>query len=554
MTEKSLFWDDGATGDQAYSPYDSNEFSRSWLQKIFAAYSTGCVVPSYGSDLDISVNTGADRALTLASGAAFVQGYFYENSSTVSVTLEENISGSPRLDRIVLRVDWEERTVRVAVLTGTPTATPGLPELTQIRGKTWEESLYYVWVESSVGVLSELDIHDDRQFGLSLKKSTSRKNFLVNSEFMAWSGYNSGVAGPIPFGSNIILYFMARRYKPDYWTEEGSIKPSSLSDSAVASHPGWTRDDPPPQQLRGFSVMFSTNTNLSGISQKVFVAPDEKFTVKVLIYVPRGSIGVVAVETDGDTPLSKYKYIRRTGEWIEYTLRFTAPTNASFATIKLLAAASNTKAKFGQCMLVQGYSPGPFRPVHETLIFDTYVGLTTRLRMDAIWIDTITGNVVTRVENVGRMPHSVLTVGGPYYAFPPVDRVFSTLIPGIVINTLYPFDPTGSYMDGQNQKIPPGVNEVFLALGGPDEPSSPSQTVAWGRIVSTGNSEIRPILTGGAVTTLVRRDALSDFPIRIRNTQPSGSIGYRMQFLAEVITNTTSQAAFIDLTPIGINT
>jgi hypothetical protein len=553
MTEKSLFWDDGATGDQAYSPYDSNEFSLSWLERVFAAYNTGYVVPSYGSDLDISVNTGADRALILSSGAAFVKGYFYENSSTVNISLAENVSGSPRLDRIVLRVDWEERTVRVEVLEGTPTATPTLPELTQEAGEVWEETLYYVWVEPSAGVFSELDIHDEREFGLSFKKVSSKKNYIVNSEFMAWSGYNSGVSAAIPLGSNIDLYYMARRYKPDYWTVEGFIKPSSLSDSAVASHPGWTRDTPPAQQRRGHTVMFSTNADLSGISQKAFIAPDEKYTVKVLVFVPRGSIGVVAVETDGSTPIAKYKYIRRTGEWVEYVMRFTAPANATFVTVKLLAAASNTKAKFGQCMLVQGYNAGPFRPVHETLLFDTYVGLYTRQVIDYIWIDTGTGSVVIRGAEVAtNVPSNAATVGGAYLSIPSVDRIFSTLAPGIEISTLYRIDPTKAYMDGQNQKIPEGTEEIFIALGGPIEP--PSQTVAWGSIMSTGNTQWRPMITTWAVQTGVRRDAISDVALRIKNTQSANVIGYRMLFLLEVLTNTTTVAAFIDITPIGINT
>ena len=77
-------------------------------------------------------------SVDILAGSAMVQGIGYFNSATVSKTIAANASGNPRIDTIILRADYALQTVRLAVLQGTPAASPVAPSLTQSANVMWE--------------------------------------------------------------------------------------------------------------------------------------------------------------------------------------------------------------------------------------------------------------------------------------------------------------------------------------------------------------------------------------------------------------------------------
>ncbi|CAL9665288.1 hypothetical protein SUDANB145_07404 (plasmid) [Streptomyces sp. enrichment culture] len=83
-------------------------------------------VVSAGTGLSVNVRAGATGSLR---GHGWTSG-----TSTVTLPVDANSSGSTRRDRVVLRLDRSDWTVRAAVKTGSPG--PWLPSLTQDTGDT----------------------------------------------------------------------------------------------------------------------------------------------------------------------------------------------------------------------------------------------------------------------------------------------------------------------------------------------------------------------------------------------------------------------------------
>src|SRR5690606_37220460 len=120
MPQRTRFFDSIA-GDRIYS-------ADAWAEIFSTVFSDG-VFPSVGDELAVSETTPADMTVLVATGAAMVQGRYFEvYTSEETVTLDAS-SGSPRIDRIVVRVDLDERTAVLAVRKGTPAGSPTAPAL-----------------------------------------------------------------------------------------------------------------------------------------------------------------------------------------------------------------------------------------------------------------------------------------------------------------------------------------------------------------------------------------------------------------------------------------
>lgn len=165
MTEVSWFWAGTSPGDATNAPYDDDEFSdvlRKLLQQNRTAQG---VIEDYENALAVSNPAGTD--IRVATGAALVDGKFYENDANDDTTLVAP-AVSTRIDRVVLRKDWAAQTVRIAILTGIEGG--GVPALTQTDGTTWEIPLAQV----SITTASAITLTDERTFARTpLSPSTS---------------------------------------------------------------------------------------------------------------------------------------------------------------------------------------------------------------------------------------------------------------------------------------------------------------------------------------------------------------------------------------------
>jgi hypothetical protein len=119
------------------------ELVYNWLRKTFVGDATDEGVLK-GVDSDMVVSDAGGTTVNIAAGAAYVYGFPYYNTSTVSIALNTP-SSQNRIDRIVLRADWTAQTVRIAVVEGTE-GSGSAPSLTQSEGVIWEIPLARVTV------------------------------------------------------------------------------------------------------------------------------------------------------------------------------------------------------------------------------------------------------------------------------------------------------------------------------------------------------------------------------------------------------------------------
>ena len=102
-------------------------------------------VSSDGSGLDVDV----------ATGGFVVNGHPFANSAIANLAVTANASGNARIDTVVVRLTQPGQTlegkIELAVVAGTPAASPVAPSLTQTSA-TWEEALADVAVANGASI------------------------------------------------------------------------------------------------------------------------------------------------------------------------------------------------------------------------------------------------------------------------------------------------------------------------------------------------------------------------------------------------------------------
>jgi len=162
MAESSFFWSSIAYSDDQFSDV---------LRKLFITDRTEQgVIEGYLGELACS---GIASPVTVASGAAMVDGKFYENTANIEITITSPVS-STRIDRVVLRKDFTAETVTVELIAGTE-GTGSPPALTQTDGTTWEIPLYQVSTTTS-GIIS----------------LTDERSYLYTANATVWRADNDG--------------------------------------------------------------------------------------------------------------------------------------------------------------------------------------------------------------------------------------------------------------------------------------------------------------------------------------------------------------------------
>jgi len=148
--EKSGFFN-SSDGDRVYGATD------------FAAY-FGSLVSNgvfYATSTNLQVSPGIGLAVSVAAGNAWINGYRYENTDDLNIPLATANGSNPRIDRIVIRLSQITRSIQLAVVTGTPTATPVAPELTR-TSDIYELGIADVLVPAAATSISVNNITDTR--------------------------------------------------------------------------------------------------------------------------------------------------------------------------------------------------------------------------------------------------------------------------------------------------------------------------------------------------------------------------------------------------------
>lgn len=350
--QSSAYWDGTTVGDAATgefnAPYSASEFGNV-LALLFTSFVGAYVIPGVGglhdaSQLRVDASSPAAMTVDVQQGYAFVADRLYSTGSNVQVlTLTAADATNPRLDRVILRINYTAKTVRLAILAGTPSATPALPALTQ-TATIAEFSIAYIWVAALAATITDADIHDERTFAVTsegMRVSDTHINLIKNSEFMAHSP--------------LILPGAAPAVPPDLWEVVGTAT--------------FDRQLKPSQMPRGRAIIIETGAVNSGMSQTVPVKADTVYSIRVLIKVTAGDTGSIEVTTDSASPSTITRQIRRTGAWLEETIYYITEADATELTLTLLGTGNGDIVEVGQSLILEGYYPGDFRAFHEFIAF-----------------------------------------------------------------------------------------------------------------------------------------------------------------------------------------
>lgn len=155
MSQRSRFFDSTA-GDRVYT-------ADAWAQVISAVAGDG-VIYGDASALEVAESSPADMSVDVDLGQALVQGRYFEvYSAAETISISAADPTNPRYDIVVVRLDPTARTVSLAVVEGTPGATPSEPSLTQTPGGTWELPLARVAVAAGATSIVDANLRDLRE-------------------------------------------------------------------------------------------------------------------------------------------------------------------------------------------------------------------------------------------------------------------------------------------------------------------------------------------------------------------------------------------------------
>lgn len=133
---------------------------------VFALLGIG-VAPDVSDELEVTAD-GTTMAPEIAAGFSLLKdGFPYLQEDVIPITLDAADATHPRRDRIVVRLTREGQTDQgkalLAKITGTPAASPALPNLTQ-SSTTWDYELAEVLVGAGVTTIAADKVTDKRSF------------------------------------------------------------------------------------------------------------------------------------------------------------------------------------------------------------------------------------------------------------------------------------------------------------------------------------------------------------------------------------------------------
>jgi hypothetical protein len=148
-------------------PFVSQPTTDLQYSKLFRALQrTGVVGVVNDTQLKGSASS-AGMTTSVALGAAFIRGFWFEVVETPETMVHANSTSLPRIDRTVLRLDFNQTLVdrvQLAIVQGAHASNPSLPSLTQDVDGIWEMPLYRTTIGSGISSIASSAVLDERPF------------------------------------------------------------------------------------------------------------------------------------------------------------------------------------------------------------------------------------------------------------------------------------------------------------------------------------------------------------------------------------------------------
>lgn len=157
MAEQSSFFNSvrvNGVGDRVYKAED------------FARYFNKFIKNGYFPESELSLKVLENEGMTtvLKSGAAYINGYMYENTSDLIIQHDVADGVLNRIDRIVVQLNYQDRLIRAVIKKGIPSSNPVAPEL-QRDADIYELGIADVYIGAGVTSISQANITDQRGNG-----------------------------------------------------------------------------------------------------------------------------------------------------------------------------------------------------------------------------------------------------------------------------------------------------------------------------------------------------------------------------------------------------
>lgn len=143
----------------------------------------------------LKVTGNSTSNLTVATGDAYVNGFYYSNDSNLSLAVSANAGGTSRVDLVVLRCDQTANTITAVCKLGGTVA----PDLEQDEADVWEIPLAQYTVAAGSSVVTAANVTDKRWFtgkptvvGLAAARRPSVKGLLLVEGNDIYLGDGSG--------------------------------------------------------------------------------------------------------------------------------------------------------------------------------------------------------------------------------------------------------------------------------------------------------------------------------------------------------------------------
>lgn len=124
--EKCGFFDANLNEEEYDRVYLAAQFAR-----YFASFIGNGVYAQHGDQLQVMAQSTPAMSVQVLDGQGWINGYWYENSDSLNLSVDVADGVLNRIDSIVLRLGFSERNMWLAIKKGTPAATPVAPALTR---------------------------------------------------------------------------------------------------------------------------------------------------------------------------------------------------------------------------------------------------------------------------------------------------------------------------------------------------------------------------------------------------------------------------------------
>ena len=124
--ERCGFFDANLVGDAYDRVYLASQFAA-----YFASFIGNGVYASKSDKLQVVDQNTQGMSVRVLSGQGWINGYWYENTESISLPIDIADGVLNRIDSVVLRLGFSERNMWIAVKKGTPATSPSAPSVTR---------------------------------------------------------------------------------------------------------------------------------------------------------------------------------------------------------------------------------------------------------------------------------------------------------------------------------------------------------------------------------------------------------------------------------------